>query len=182
MLRYVCRSIASVHSHTFEYVWVCLCSCFTSAFICTYIFLLRRANTNTHSQSVSMCVCVYCIIQLNFEWANTPLVDVYVSMRVCMYACTHTIQATIQQCRYVRCLCESECTKRTIVFVQCTDYLFTTHSFGMCVSVSGSQLSPFDVSKTVWFSPFTHAHHWTYISRSINNVIHWESTAKEWRS
>lgn len=108
MLRYVCRFIAHpIHSHTI----VCsseLCM-FVFHFCFHFVYFSFGALTQTHSQNVPFT------IQLNFEWANTLMVGVYVSMRVSMYEFAYTIE-TANTSVDTFDLCECVCAERERLF------------------------------------------------------------------
>lgn len=86
-------------------------------------------------------VCTHSAIQLIFEWANTLMVGVYVSMlRASMCECTHTNEWPTPQwlCECVRLREESDC------FRQCV----RTISF-QCIGAVGVSLSRVEQSAVI---------------------------------
>lgn len=148
MLRYVCRFVAQyTRTHSFA------CVSARVSLLLSFVYFSFVALARTLSFAKCERVCTHSAIQLIFEWANTLMVGVYVSMlRAPMCECTHTSerQTPVSICSV---LCECVRLRRErIVFVSVRRALSLFNAFVRSVCLchgSNSQLSSFDVSKTV---------------------------------
>lgn len=149
MFRYVCfANAACTYSHI-RCGWAC--SCFTSAFIC--VCFSFATPTHAHSTTLATWARVsVCVSATPSSWiSNGPILCWLMFTFRFVFAC---MNARTLSCRYqsvgvyreINCF-RSYCgLSHSLTFVWCAC---------LCL-VSSSQLSSFDVSKTVWFSPFTH--------------------------
>lgn len=168
-------------------VWACVSYVFVFHF-CFHSYI-SPSLTNKHTFVRVYSQCVNVCATPSIEWANTRMVGVYVSYQFTLHwigfdLCLYVWVYVRILWRYVRSVWTY--TKRTIVFVgtSCMCYLCQTDSFdsvSLCLCFeSNSQLSWFDVSKTVWFSPITHT--WKiHIKVHQYNAIHWEKDYREER-